>query len=350
MPAIQKWLQQEIQWLVSLQTASGAIRNSHKFAKLKPKQYRITPYFANFAALALTTSREKVANVRKYLEWYFRHLNWPDRHRIKGVPLYGTIDDFFLTEDGLEIPSHDYDSADSYAATFLTLARRYFEVSGDREIFWQNRQKFKGICDVPVRLKSRDGLTWAKPTYKVKYLMDNCEVFKGLKDAAFLWREVFHCHSLGRYYHRQAQEVQAGILQKLRKGEEFYKQKYLVFKFPAKWNRWYPDVVCQLYPIIFEVLPCKSDLAKSLYQKVLNNGQINPHCDWINLRTGKFPWLIAGFASAIMEDHQNAQKFLQKVGKEFLGHEDEPGKHWNSFEAAWFVLLAQKVSGSFSLP
>lgn len=348
MSSSEKWLQQEIRWLASLQTTSGAIKNSHKFAKLKPKRYRITPYFANFAALALTGSREMLSHVRKYLEWYFRHVNWPDRQRIKGAQLYGTINDYFVTEDGLEIPTRDYDSADSYAATFLSLARRYFEVSGDREIFWQNRQRLKGICDVPVRLKGRDGLTWAKPSYKVKYLMDNCEVFKGLKDAAVLWEKVFANQCLGKYYHRQASEVQAAILKNLRKGEEFYKQKYLVFKLPAKWNRWYPDVVCQLYPIIFEVLPSQSQLAKTLYEKVLNNGQINQNCDWINLKAGKFPWLIAGFASALMDDLQNAQRFLQNVGEKFVGHEDEPGFHWNSFEAAWFVLLAQKISVAFS--
>lgn len=74
----------------------------------------MVPYFGNLAARALLP--EYPAAVRCYMEWYLAKLNRADHWS-----LAGTICDYELRDGRLEATGR-YDSADSYAATFLSLA------------------------------------------------------------------------------------------------------------------------------------------------------------------------------------------------------------------------------------
>ncbi|HQT92370.1 MAG TPA: hypothetical protein PL001_10135, partial [Candidatus Kryptobacter bacterium] len=122
----------ESQYLDSCVVSSGAIimsRNMlHTFQGTS--HYKICPYFSNFAALALldNPTPANLRIVKNWMTWVFNHLNSD-----------GSIYDYYVDSlsGGTELPSidaypreniPDYDSKDSYAATFLTLARRYVEV------------------------------------------------------------------------------------------------------------------------------------------------------------------------------------------------------------------------------
>jgi hypothetical protein len=78
------------------------------------------------------------------------------------------------------------DSTDSYAATFLLATREAYRASSDLT-------KVKGLATgISQAIKAIeatqdvDGLTWAKPTWHVKYLMDQAETFAGLLAAVDL--------------------------------------------------------------------------------------------------------------------------------------------------------------------
>ena len=86
--------------------------------------------------------------------------------------------------------SGQIDSVDAYASTFLQLADNYLremktmgpmqqraleKILPPEELLGAAKLSLKAIESV----KDKDGLTWAKPDYKVKFLLDNVEVYAG---------------------------------------------------------------------------------------------------------------------------------------------------------------------------
>src|SRR5438309_8811545 len=96
-----------------------------------------------------------------------------------------TIYDFKVS-GSTETPTNDADSTDSYAATFLSLAWAYWKTGDPNARAYIQTLKYPLDCigGVIVQTKQPNGLTWAKPDYQIQYLMDNCEVYRGLRDLA----------------------------------------------------------------------------------------------------------------------------------------------------------------------
>lgn len=144
---------------------------------------RIVPYFSNFAAMALLAANEQQPNpedvqcVRRWIDWYVDHQESD-----------GTIFDYAGTVDSYRSKG-TRDSTDSYAATFLMVLRRYQKVAEGRvsaEYFIGGERALHALEDV----MQPDGLTVTKPEYRIKYLMDNIEVYQGLVEGADLFDSV----------------------------------------------------------------------------------------------------------------------------------------------------------------
>ena len=135
----------------------------------------IRPYFASYGALALLAGNDwqrspaDVAAVGRWLQWCAAHQSdqgyWND--------FGGTVANY-----GVVAP---VDAFDSSAATFLMVLGRYHQAGGllTPELVHAARKAF----DCIKLVTASDGLTWAAPTYHVKYLMDNIEVYAGLRAA-----------------------------------------------------------------------------------------------------------------------------------------------------------------------
>ena len=147
------------------------------FAQVAPKDgpdapVWIAPYFANFAALALLTNAdpahraEDLARVGRWLSWCAKHQSAD-----------GYWNDF-------EGPASAYadtgkvDAWDSSAALFLLSAGR-FRRAGGQLAPDVDAAVARALASL-ARVTDADGLTWAAPNHKVKYLMDNVEVRAGL--------------------------------------------------------------------------------------------------------------------------------------------------------------------------
>jgi hypothetical protein len=139
----------------------------------------IAPYFAHFAALALLSGHERdpnpddLARVGRWLGWCAIHQSaegcWTDFEGTgAAVADTGTVDAW-----------------DSSAALFLLVAERYRRAGGQDKpgTLTAARRAFECLA----RLTDADGLTWAKPDYRVKFLMDNIEVLAGWRAAAELF-------------------------------------------------------------------------------------------------------------------------------------------------------------------
>jgi len=144
------------------------------------KRSRAVPYFANFAAIGLIRAAG-LTDDSKYLDAVRRYLDW----HASAMSKDGTISDY-AHKDGALQPTGDYDSSDSYPATYLCASWAYYGATNDRKWLEGKHESFaRALKGIELTLQP-DGLTYAKPTYKVKYLMDNLEVWQGEKAGANL--------------------------------------------------------------------------------------------------------------------------------------------------------------------
>jgi hypothetical protein len=133
----------------------------------------VAPYFADHVALALlaannyNASVDDVARVGRWVEW-----------RLKRQEKGGFWCDYTGTKAKYS-STDEVDASDSSAAFFLMVLERYQHSGGviTGSMITAAKASLKGIIDVT----DQDGLTWAKPNYRVKYLLDNIEVYAGLK-------------------------------------------------------------------------------------------------------------------------------------------------------------------------
>ena len=197
-------------WLASIQLSNGAM----PMTPTTNGTVKVTPYFSDFAALSLLNQPNKYAgNVKKYMDWHFSHLNTA-KTDYNGVD--GTIYDYNVTVSSGKVTGEailmsggkkSYDSTDSYAATFLMVLQKYVEKTGDKAYIVAHKSEIERIVNA-MFATMKNGLTLAKPDYAIKYLMDNCEVYGGLRAAASLYRDVLRDEEKGNRMDAAADEAQ----------------------------------------------------------------------------------------------------------------------------------------------
>ena len=133
----------------------------------------VAPYFANHAALALLAGHERKENPPD-LAGVGRWLGWCAKTQAAD----GYWNDFEGSIAGYR-DNGKVDAWDSSAAMFLLVAGRYHRAGGKATPAVVAAAKRALKCIEMVT--DRDGMTWATPTHKVKFLMDNIEVYAGLQ-------------------------------------------------------------------------------------------------------------------------------------------------------------------------
>ena len=296
---------------------------------------RIVPYYGNLAALGWTKDRTQYARVQTWIQWYLKHLNWPDKWG-----LYGTIYDYNVS--GItETSTGTADSTDSYAATFLSLAWAYWQ-TGDANarqfILSLGAYQFDVIGNVITQTQQHDGLTWARPDYQIKFLMDNCEAYEGLRDLASLFQSAFGNASAAAWYNAQAAAMLQGIQNELWSAGN---QLYLPYAGASSVNlaNWYPDAVAQLFPVLNGVIAPTSARAKSVYS-VFNKAWP----EWPTLSFNSqdpFPWVLVSGAAILMGDANRVNVYLTAIQNKYLS----AGFPWPWYdaEAGWFMRVNSRM-------
>jgi len=312
----------EADWLESIQTPKGAIPKI-----LGEPIAHINPYFACFAALGLVEAG-RYESVKKYMDWHLSHIN-----RTGDVNKHiGTIYDWM--EDvmsGEEASTKAYDSTDSYAALFLMLADSYIAKSGDKEYFKDKKADIEMIYSAMMSTES-SGLTWATPTYKVKYTMDNSEVYAGIKSAENLMRTFYNDSQKASEYGAKAKELSEAIESVLwnAKQNRYYQGKGFNSVLSTDISNFYPDALCQFYPALFGVIESKGSRAKMIFSKFSGNHK------WIEIKTAEYPMVLMCQAAATIGDYKNAHAFLTGVKAQYVdkGHPTP----WYCMEAGCAIL------------
>ncbi len=108
-------------------------------------------------------------------------------------------------------PTKNYDSADSYASTFIFLVTDYYCKTQDKHFVRANLEDINLVAQVIVELQDKDGLVFVKPGSRTKYLMDNAENYRGLMDWSQVLEEEGYVDEAIRLRH-VSDRIKAGIM------------------------------------------------------------------------------------------------------------------------------------------
>ena len=324
---LQQIFESETAYLASLQLENGAI----PMTRSENGELSMNPYFADFAALALLDDVSEYADeVKKYADWHFEHLNTKETD-YNGID--GTIYDYIITVNDEKVTGETvketdgkkiYDSTDSYAATFLMVLEKYYEKTNDADYILSHSKDIERIVNAMLSTLHK-GLTFAKPDYEVKYLMDNSEVYEGVIAAFALFRDVI-CPSDSSYdeiaekCEKTAEEIVNAIEKYLWNASENHYES-AIFRdgkaaYEFSWDEYYPDATAQLFPIIHGVIAADSKRANTLYDSFCNS------FDWQNFDIpSEFCWGSNVLAAAYMNDLESVICYMQNFAEIYEKHE-----------------------------
>lgn len=318
-------------WLATQSAPSGALLYTTQ---------RINAYYANLAAIGMVKDPTRYVQVENWMRWYIAHLNRSDKWN-----LGGTMYDYNIV-NGAEVSTGDADSTDSYAATFLSLAYAYFatgnpaaqsyvrSISADIDLIGQ----------VLAQTQQSDGLTWAKPDYQIKYLMDNSEVFRGLADVSTLFGSMGDS-AKQVYYGTLATNCQRGVWSMwLGKNWAVYKDALGRLAAPTL-ATWYPDASSQVYPVLYGVVPGTDSRAQTAYTNFNSAWPKWPQLSY-NAQD-PFPWVMVADAAALMGDKTRVNTYATSARAKWV-NAGFPWT-WYSMEAGWYLRLAAFMQGGTSL-
>jgi hypothetical protein len=325
-------IESESNFILAHQTSDGAFTMS---ADRGVPGYKIVPYFSNIAARALLENPTPavIAAVKNWMMWYMAHLNAD-----------GSVYDYYAssyTGQASFTSTNDFDSIDSYAATFMTLAKRLCEVSpADKTWLKTNYSaQLKLIGNALSLVTESDGLTIAKPSYKVEYTMDNAEVNEGLTDMVWLSQNVITGGDPA-YWQTLSANNTSSIETNL---WSVSNSRYFTNKgaAAANWSIFYADATCQLYPIWCGVILPASARAQALWHTFNVN-----YPDWSTGKiydAGGYPWTVLSYTAAVMNDTTKTNNYLRYV-QSFTDAGKQPTANWYNLEAAFVILAAKKMN------
>ncbi len=275
------------------------------------------------------------------MKWYVAHMNARD---VWG--LAGTVYDYDVT-NGAEISRGTADSTDAYAATFLSLAL-YAWRTGDPAVQTYLKSvitQLDTIGRVITATQDTDGLTWAKPDYHIKYLMDNSEVYRGLSDASLLFSAMGDA-AKASYYSSAASNNLAGI-NSMWIGSAgawaVYKDNGGNFAAP-NFSTWYADATSQLFPTLYGAVSANDTRAQTVYAK-FNSAWPN----WDTLVfSDPFPWTVIARAAAFYGDGTRVGAYVNSVHAKYTV-QNFPWT-WYSSENGSYMQLMNYLLGKESAP
>jgi hypothetical protein len=297
----------------------------------------IVPYYSNLAAIGLTKNPTNYPLVENWMKWYINHLNWPDQWGV-----YGTVYDYSYN-NGAESSLNNADSTDSYAATFLSLAWAYYQ-TGDanaQSYIKTLSSQLQAIAGALLATQQSDGLTWAKPNYQIKYLMDNCEAYRGLRDAASLFQNAFNDATHAQLYNSKADLMLQGI-NGMWMGSHWAVYKDGIGRFIGpNMGTWYPDATSQMFPVMQNVIAATDSRSVQTY-----NSFNAAWPGWPTLSFNSqdpFPWVMIGSAAAMMGDTSRTNTYITTLQNKYV-NTGFPWT-WYSMEAGWFMRLNKYMMG-----
>jgi len=299
----------------------------------------INPYFGNYAAIGWTKDPTKYVNVQNWMRWYLTHLNSAD---IWG--LGGTIYNYDVSS-GAETSTNNADSTDSYAGTFLSLAWAYYgtgDVGAQQYTKSVGESQFDEIGNVILKTQQSDGLTWARPDYQIKYLMDNCEAYHGLRDAANLFLYAFNDITKANLYNAAADSMLQGI-NSFWLGSSWAVDKDGLGNLAApNFATWYPDAVSQMFPVLQGVVSASDTRSETVYSEFNAAWPGWPRLSFNG--QDSFPWVEVAAVAALMGDSNRVNTYIDSIDRKYVNNGF--AWPWYCLESGWFIRVNAYMLGS----
>jgi hypothetical protein len=220
----------------------------------------VIPYHVNLYWIDYLRHNPPNEDCTAWLRWYLANLNYPDKHN-----LTGTIYDYNLDSKGNWMHQEHYDSADSYAASFLILLRDFLNEGGTLELSKEDLARIEDIGWVILILQNPDGTVRARPDSNVCYLMNNSEALAGLY--AFLDLTEILPLSKSNQFLAASLNLQNAMNTRWRDGKQFYWAISADESWSSNPDIIYPDRLAQLYPIAFGLLHQQPITTKHLWRQ-----------------------------------------------------------------------------------
>ncbi len=321
-PADQADMQTLAAWIKSLQyidpslTSYGAIKIHHDVGYYDSQgtpYYRVGPYNSNLAVVGLLRApiAGKLAVAEGWMQWVLNHVDNSDAPR-------GVVFDHWYKADGsgettcaAGMPAAMCDHSDSlgsYAATTLGVAWAYYVAGGNPDFLNGpgNKERFESVASVILSLQEADGLV-SEDKSPVKYLMDNSEVYWGLRAMENLEAHIFGDKTASLVYSRAASRVQDAIRYSLLNPDTGL---YRIAKLgennflEADLNSWYPGAVSLLWPHLYAATQGNTKVARYQTGSVNSSWNGTAHPDWSCeiVDPDGFLWPSIGYAALLAGD------------------------------------------------
>lgn len=208
------------------------------------------------------------------------------------------------------------DSDDSYAATLLSLAVRYLRASQNWAWWDKNKARLKDLAyrNIVMSVKP-NGMTsvFQSPrnqTNNAGYLMDNAEVYRGLRDFAALLRERGDTAD-ATYYDQFATSISAAMGGLFSTSTSAFRMADLSTRTETTF---YPGTTCQVFPQVFGVAELSG-----YYDRAWNFFNVNTP-GWETGKLDPYPWGVLGLAAAKRGQTALANAQLASIEKTFAAN------------------------------
>jgi len=296
----------------------------------------VNPYFANIAAIGALHAGATGTNVRAYIAWYVLRSKDANPWGIAGA-----ITDYTILGNGTLQTTGEADWIDSYAATFLTLVATAWR-NGDaltRAYVQSIQSDVERIASAIGAVTDSDGLTWALPTYRFKYVMDQSEVYEGLNDLAVIRSEA-HGDAAGALSARErAATVGAAIAGTFWSAANHAFAVAIDASGTPTWpnlGSW-SDQMTQLAPILHGAIDPSSPAATTVYA-AFNTA----FPSWTALvKPDQYPWASTAFVALQMNDTMRATAYRLAADAQYGPDYAYP---WYCAESGWYLRTLDGIA------
>lgn len=347
----------EILWFKKCVLPNGAIATTN-YATTGTITCDVNPYFS---CVSLSKMLENCINVPGLKDIVENYINWHLNNLTTITDLDGAISDWEYTLTNGVITSStckDYfDSVNTYSAYFLILVDRYLTAYPASLDFILSR--FDNINRVSNSLLSvfiETGLTISKPGNAFKHLIDNTQIYDGIKSAKRIY-ELFESNLIDPDKIQIASTICDRYTTEehdfLNKFEEIFWNNSANHYYVSlsdqnisssvfKWDEFYASAISQMSTIMYDICQPKSQRAISLYTFFCQNW------DWKNFghktsnATNNF-WTMCGPLAIKMGLYSDAYYFVKKY-KELYSSRPYP---YFIHECGWVLQACQQLINHF---
>ena len=303
-------------------TAHGALR-AHPTAGHVDAQgrawHQVSAYQVNLGLIGvLRVAPQLLPLAADWLRWQARHMALQGDSR-------GIVLDHWLRADDLEestcppgmaqpLCGH-VDAFDSTAASMLLMADAYLRHGGSLSVLREPsmRQALEAAATALRELASFDGLTFAKPSYRVEYTMDQVEVVAAWRAWARVQRDAYSQPQSGENSLAAARRGEAALRERLWDPAAGAWQVSLGAGAPQP-GRWYPDTVAQAWPLLWGTEAGAPQRAHDAWRRAIAPWQ-GPSVHWAlrHVDPDGFWWPAVAVAARCSGDDAGARLWVARA-------------------------------------